>query len=251
MYLETAVARILQSDHVAGIDFDLNGLHITGAGFGRVATLVEQGHIRVQVHREMCAAAAYDPGHNRNIIKLPTRRVSDRDIQLAIVHESTHALCDLNRARGYVYVEESAAYLAEAIFDRLAPPQDGERQAPRPRSQQCGSQQREMLEVINERRRAARRRLRPRNRPINAGAPERIKSAAVALIERHDLDVPGSVRWRIAWNDFAALRAAVASAGSYEYAQLPASLGGRPSRYRNDGIERRPNVYPARALQAL
>ena len=244
MYLEDAVANLLRSDHVAGINFDLNGLNITGGKFGQVAALVEEGNIRVRVDPDLCAAAAYDPEYN--VLKLPINRMNDSHIQMSVVHEATHAICDLARAQGYVYVEESAAFLAEFIFARRAglwvsAASTHERSRP----EGCEVEFDEMRDAINEHRRAVGQRPRSRHQPINEGAVGRIRLAALALINRFNLDRPVPTRRPLTWAQFAALRQAVASAGSYEYAQLPDAPGEPSNRYPNDGIRRRPNAVPA------
>lgn len=244
MYLEDAVANLLRSDHVAGINFDLNGLNISGGGFGRVAALVEEGNIRVRVDSALCSAAAYDPEFN--VLKLPTNRISDSDIQMSVVHEATHAICDLARARGHVYVEESAAFLAEFVFARRAGLWVSAASTyERSRPEGCDAYEDDMRDAINEHRRAVGQRRRSRHVPINEGAVDRIKRAAQALIDRFNLDRPVPMRRPLTWAQFAALREAVASAGSYEYAQLPDAPGEPSNRYANDGIRRRPNAVPA------
>ena len=244
MYLEDAVADLLRSDHVAGINFDLNGLNITGDGFGRVAALVEEGNVRVRVDPGLCSAAAYDP--ENNILKLPINRMNDSDIRMSVVHEATHAICDLARAQGYVYVEESAAYLAEFIFARRAGLSDSATSTfERSRPEVCDAYEDDMREAINEHRRAVGQDRRSRHQLINEGAVGRIRLAALALINRFNLDRPVPTRRPLTWAQFAALRQAVASAGSYEYAQLPDAPGEPSNRYPNDGIRRRANAVPA------
>lgn len=244
MYLEEAIAELLRSNAAAGINFNLNGLNISGAGFDRVAGLVLEGNVRVRVDSALCSAAEYDPRYN--IIKVPTNRISDSDIQMSVVHESVHAICDMARAQGHVYVEESAAFLAQYVFARRAglwvsSASTYERQRP----EGCEGNEDAMREAINEHRRAVGQRPRSRHMPIDEGAVDRIHRAARALINRFNLDRDIPMRRPLTWGQFAALREAVASAGSYEYSQLPAAPGEPSSRYPNDGIRRRPNAHPA------
>lgn len=244
MYLEDAVARLLRSEPVAGINFNLNGLNISGNGFGRIAALVEEGNVRVRVDPALCSAAAYDPYYN--ILKLPANRISDSDIQMSVVHEATHAICDLAHARGHVYVEESAAYLAEHVFARRAHLWIlGASTYERSRPEGCNAYEDDMRDAINEHRSAVGQNRRSRHLPINEGAVGRIKRAAQALINRFNLDRSIPMRRALTWAQFAALRDAVASAGSYEYAQLPDAPGEPSNRYDNDGIRCRPNAVPA------
>ncbi len=254
MFVEEAIANLLRTDPVSGIDFDLNGLHITGEGYDRVAGLIAQGHIHVRIDRDLCAGAQYDPSYdNPNTLTLRSAIISDGYVQAYAVHEATHALCDLIRARGYVYVEESAAFLAEVIFARRVRPPLNLRRWPRRRRrpQHCTRDQEMVRDEINRMRREAGRRQIPRTRRFNHGAQRRIHVAANALVDRHRLDEPGEGRSRLSWGEFAALRNAVASTESYEYIHRPRTLGGPPYRYTNDGIRRDPDAAPANLYEAL
>ncbi len=249
MSVRRAIARLLRSDPVAGIDFDLNGLYISGAGFARVADLIADGHIRIHIDADLCAGAQYDPSYdNPNTLTLRSAQISDPYVQVYAVHEATHALCDLVRARGYVYVEESAAYLAEVIFARRVSPPVNLRRWPR-RSRLpavCRRQRVTVRREINRMRRDAGRAPIPDTQPFNRGAQRRIHAAAQALVDRYDLDErPEERRPRLSWDAFAALRDAVASTESYEYIHRPLTRGGPPNRYANDGIERNPNAASA------
>lgn len=245
MYVEEAIAKLLRSDKVAAIDFDLNGLHITGAGYSRVAGLIEKGHIKVKVDHDFCANGGYDPDNNRLI--LGTKKISNIRVRRTVVHEATHALCDLAPARGYVYVEESAGFLAGEIYAKRAGllmyrSEKVARNFPK----WCEEvHDEDMRRAINEHRRLTGKRPRPTNRPIDDGAVERIHRAAHDLINRFGLDQNIPRRTRLSWKEFAALRDAVASAGAYEYRQLPTAPFGPPNRYRNDGIARHPDAFPA------
>lgn len=255
MYLEDAIARLLRSAPVAGIDFNLNGLHISGEGFDRIAQLIADGHIRVRVDTEMCVGAQYDPSYNNpDTLFLPNAQVSNPRTQMFIVHEATHALCDLMRSSGYVYVDESAAFLAEVTFSRrVRPPIDLQRWL-RPRSRQperCNVDQDAMRDEINRHRRAAGRRPIPRNRPFNQGARIRVYSAANTLVSRHRLHREMENRPMLTWDQFAALRNAIASTESFEYIHRPRTPGGPPYRYTNDGIRRAPGTRPAHEYEAL
>ena len=254
MYLEDAIADLLTNDPVAGIDFDLNGLHIDGAGFARVGGLIAQGHIRVVIRGDLCAGAQYDPSYdNPNTLTLRSAELSDGYVKAYAVHEATHALCDLIRARGYVYVEESAAYLAEVIFARLhIPPLDlGNWPRRRRLPTDCRRQRAAIRAEVNRRRRQSRQPRIPRDQPFNQGAQRRIHAAAGALVDRFHLDEDSEQRRpRLTWDAFAALRNAVASAESYEYIHGPTAPGEAPYRYTNDGVRRDPGVRPEHRYEA-
>ncbi len=255
MYLEDAIADLLRSDPVARIDFNLNGLQIDGAGFARVASLIAEGHIRVVIHGDLCAGAQYDPSYDSpNTLTLRSAQLSDRYVQAYAVHEATHALCDLVRARGYVYVEESAAFLAEVIFARRLSPPLNLRRWPRRRRlpAACRRQRVTVRTEVNRRRRESGRQRIPRDQPFNHGAQRRIHAAALALVNRFHLDQESEERRpRLSWDAFAALRNAVASAESYEYLHGPTAPVDPPHRYNNDGVRRDPGVRPEHRYEAF
>ena len=256
MYVEDAIAELLRSDPVAGIDFDLNGLRIDGAGFARIADLIAEGHIQIRIEPDLCAGAQYDPSYDSpNTLTLRSARISDRYVQAYAVHEATHALCDLVRARGYVYVEESAAFLAEVIFARrLSPPLNLRRWPRRQRTPLICRRGRVRARIrLNRIRRQSGRPEIPRERPFNLGAQRRIHNAATALVDRYHLDqaMEGNRRRpALTWNAFAALRNAVASTETYELIHSPRTPGGPFYRYTNDGIRREPGVRPAHEHEA-
>ena len=256
MSVRAEINRLLRSDAVAGIDFDLNGLYISGAGFARVGQLIADGHIGIHIDSDLCAGAQYDPRSfgdsgpydSPNVMTLRTAQISDRYVQAYVVHEATHALCDLMRARGYVYVEESAAYLAEVIFARRLDPPLNLRRWPRRRRlpAACRRQRVTVRREVNRMRRESGRPPIPRNRPFNHGAQRRIHAAALALVDRYNLDqTPTERRARLTWAAFAALRDAVASTETYEYIHRPDTPGGPPNRYSNDGVPPNPNAASA------
>ncbi len=262
MSVRTEINRLLSSDAVAGIDFDLNGLYISGAGFARVGQLIADGHIGIHIDADLCAGAQYEPSSygdsgqydTPNFLTLRSAQISDRYVQAYVVHEATHALCDLMRARGYVYVEEAAAFLAEVIFARRLDPPLNLRRWPRRRRlpTACRRQRVTVRREVNRMRRESGRPTIPRDRPFNHGAQRRIHAAAQALVDRYDLDErPSERRPRLPEAAFAALRDAVASTETYEYIHRPDTPGGPPHRYQNDGVPNNPNAASAPDYEAF
>lgn len=114
------------------INFELNGLRVTGLGYGRVRNAVEAGKIscdvgvpqRASLPAGNVAAAQYDPQANQFRFSRESFGSAVRSEQVSIVHEATHAQFDLAGPKQGNYVlaidDEAAAWLAESLFARLA-----------------------------------------------------------------------------------------------------------------------------------
>lgn len=107
-----------QKRKIDQIDFTLDGFTIDAAGLREVGRLMLQGRIHVEVgDTGSRLGAAYTPHSNTMKIKASNRPPNDL-WRAGIVHESVHALIDLRCVRTTVLNDETAAYLAEAVYIR-------------------------------------------------------------------------------------------------------------------------------------
>jgi hypothetical protein len=107
-----------QKRKIDQIDFTLDGITIDAAGLREVGQLMLQGRITVDVgNTGHMLSAAYTP--HLNTMKIAASNRPPNDLWRAgIVHESVHALIDLRRVSTTVLNDETAAYLAEAVYIR-------------------------------------------------------------------------------------------------------------------------------------
>ncbi len=130
--LRQTVIAVLCHPMLPLITFELNGLRVTGLGYGLVRLAVESGKIscevgvpqRASLPAGNIATAQYDPQANQFRFPRESFGSAIRSEQVAIVHEATHAQFDLAGPRQGNYVlavdDEAAAWLAESLFVRLA-----------------------------------------------------------------------------------------------------------------------------------
>lgn len=130
--LRQTVITVLCHPMLPLIYFELNGLRVTGLGYGLVRKAVESGKItcevgvpqRASLPAGYVAAAQYDPQANE--LRFPRESFGSavRDEQVSIVHEATHAQFDLAGPKQGNYVlainDEAAAWLAGSLFARLS-----------------------------------------------------------------------------------------------------------------------------------
>ncbi len=102
------------------IDFYFGRLHIDAQGLRTVGSAIRRGRIQVRVgNTGPLLGAAYSSHHNR--MTVPSARAHTTTLgQAAILHEGVHALLDLTRFQTTALTDETAAYLAEAIYLRAA-----------------------------------------------------------------------------------------------------------------------------------
>ncbi len=100
------------------IDFQFEDMRITPQGLREVGRLMLQGRINIEVgDTGEHLGAAYSPHSNTMHIGATNRPPND-EWRAGIIHESVHALVDLRRVSTSVLNDETAAYLAEAIYIR-------------------------------------------------------------------------------------------------------------------------------------
>ncbi len=117
--LKRRVMRIFRSPEAQTIDFYLGVLHVTGAGFLRVADAVSRDKIGIRVGSvSPKAAASFKPW----VFDFPNGQFGIVSFQEAsIVHEAVHAMKALTLPFTGLMPdtqEEAAAYVAEALYLR-------------------------------------------------------------------------------------------------------------------------------------
>lgn len=130
--LKQTVRSVLSNPMLPLINFELNGLKVTGRGYGMVRLAVESGKISCAVGFQQrpglpagnVAVAQYDPQGNAFHFSRETFGSVVRSEQVSIVHEATHAQFDLAGPKQGNYVlaidDEAAAWLASSLFARLS-----------------------------------------------------------------------------------------------------------------------------------
>ncbi|MEN8148671.1 MAG: hypothetical protein ABFS86_02540 [Planctomycetota bacterium] len=110
-----AVLLVLENDEIAEIDFHWGNRHITPRVYRQVQEAIAAGHIEV-VHADQADSSSYFSQQDR--IALQHTDTESIPRRAMIVHEATHAGCDLRRWQMDVGNSESIAYLAQCIYAR-------------------------------------------------------------------------------------------------------------------------------------
>jgi hypothetical protein len=116
MSIKTDIIDTLRSAPCSGLSFRLLHVHIRSAQYHRLSREIEHG--RVQIVQSPTAlpagVAAYYRDHS-TIMVGPGASVS----QNLIVHEATHAICDIQHRSMNFYDSEMVAYVAQVMFKFL------------------------------------------------------------------------------------------------------------------------------------
>jgi hypothetical protein len=129
--LAATVSKVLSHPAIWFINFEMNGLVVTGQRYRMVAQAVESGRITCEVGvgqskdipSGSVTVALYDP--DRDQFRFPYENfgaVGGRE-KLTIVHEATHAVFDLFSAketRVLAIDDEAAACLSTALLSRIS-----------------------------------------------------------------------------------------------------------------------------------
>ncbi|MFY0635633.1 MAG: hypothetical protein JXQ91_17610 [Vannielia sp.] len=109
------VTRVLRTPAVWMIDFVLHGIVVNASNFEKVATALEAGSITA-IHDTSAGAdeAYYNSDENRYKLGFDTLHTI-LHIGL-IVHESVHAIADIEKVQNKVRASEAAAYVAQALL---------------------------------------------------------------------------------------------------------------------------------------
>jgi hypothetical protein len=122
MSLDLDIQRLLRSAEVQEINFSMRGILVSGQGYMELSNCFSdrpmRHRIRVTIRPELVshsAEAEYRPDTDKillrsaNSLQTPVSRA-------AVVHECTHAQCDLRARSTPIQNEEGAAFIAEAWY---------------------------------------------------------------------------------------------------------------------------------------
>ncbi len=120
MALKYDIAAVLDEPAVKRINFQIGRLPVTSYQLKKVAAKIENNDIHVYVDSRLQHAAEYVP--RRDSILLQSDDVLKSIYgKSAVVHESVHAMTDMNKADSTtLYSAEVAAYLAQMIYATAA-----------------------------------------------------------------------------------------------------------------------------------
>ncbi|MEM9501197.1 MAG: hypothetical protein AAF941_05070 [Pseudomonadota bacterium] len=120
--LDLDIQQLLRSADVSQINFQMAGLTVNGQGYRQVSDCLSdrpmRHRLRVTVNPAIVghqALASYDPEDDKlnvrssDILGTPQGRAQ-------VVHECTHAQCDLRRRSSAILDEEGAAFVAEGWY---------------------------------------------------------------------------------------------------------------------------------------
>jgi len=118
--LAARIVDVLSGESVKKIDFYfgayVGGLHISGAELGKVACLIDKGHIKVFRDPNATDQIAYDASTDELTIR-DQPDFTDPEFRSGMVHEAVHALVDMVKAsKTRRLANEAAAYLAQALY---------------------------------------------------------------------------------------------------------------------------------------
>lgn len=110
--LETAVGDVLAKTETGKINFALSTLAIDGNSFKGVKKAVDDGKIKVVYDAQRGSnSAAYR--YTANTLFVGFNLVNTQDRQALVIHECTHAACDIAAKALLVTHSEAAAYIAQ------------------------------------------------------------------------------------------------------------------------------------------
>lgn len=116
MSLQTEVAALLSTRNVTRINVTAGGIHIAPSDYAAVKSKVQGGQIRV-VRRAGLGngVAKYRYTHNTLIVGFATLG-GNADREALVVHECTHAACDIRSTHLTVGNAEAVAFIAQCLF---------------------------------------------------------------------------------------------------------------------------------------
>lgn len=113
--LETKVSNVLMKTETGKIKFSLGEISIDSNSYKQVKTQIDNGKIKVVYSKEIGAnAAKYRYTHNT--LFLGFQSVNNIDKEALIIHECTHAACDIAKKALLVSHSEAAAYIAQCLY---------------------------------------------------------------------------------------------------------------------------------------
>jgi hypothetical protein len=116
MSIKTDIINTLRSAPCSGLSFTLRHIHIRSAQYHRLSREIEHGRIQiVQSPTELPPGVAGYYRDHSTIMVGPGATVS----QNLVVHEATHAICDIQHRSMNFYDAETVAYVAQVMFKFL------------------------------------------------------------------------------------------------------------------------------------
>ncbi|MBY6049926.1 hypothetical protein [Vannielia litorea] len=115
--LSDMIIAVLSTNAAQRIHFSYATGHVTGQGFGKVVGALVEGKITpVYAPQLGTEKAFYDPGGNAFYLGFKSLGARSGLLEGLILHESVHALFDIERLHMYVEQSEAAAYVAQALY---------------------------------------------------------------------------------------------------------------------------------------
>ena len=112
--LKTQVSNVLAKTATAKIKFSLDGISIDANAYKQVKTNIENGKIQVNYSDKIGATAKYRYTHN--ILFLGFKNIDNSDKEALVIHECTHAACDIAGKAVLVSHSEAAAHVAQCLY---------------------------------------------------------------------------------------------------------------------------------------
>ena len=113
--LETSVSNLMAKAETGKIKFTLAGIAIDSTSYKAVKDCVDNAKIKVSYDATLGAnAAKYRYTHNT--LFLGFQPVTGQDKEALVVHECTHAACDIAKKSLLVSNSEAAAYVAQSLY---------------------------------------------------------------------------------------------------------------------------------------
>lgn len=116
LLMRNMVAKVLARPEVAKIEFSLGKISISSASFKKVGVCIRSGKIKV-THTPKLGRGTAKYRYTKNTLFLGFSSVSgNADSEALIVHECTHAACDIDGKKLLVSQSEAAAYVAQCLY---------------------------------------------------------------------------------------------------------------------------------------
>jgi hypothetical protein len=116
MALSDDVVGILRDEHCRKVDFFIADLHINGTGLGEVAKQIADGGIAVCGRDDLKTPGRYRATRDELQVQYVAGALTDETKRAVLVHEAVHALSDMRSQRMNDMEAESAAFIAQALY---------------------------------------------------------------------------------------------------------------------------------------
>ena len=113
--LDTKVSAILAKAETGKIKFSLGAISIDSNAYKQVKTNIDNGKIKV-VYDAKVGAGTAKYRYTHNTLRLGFQVIDTADKEALIIHECTHAACDIAKKALLVSHSEAAAYVAQCLY---------------------------------------------------------------------------------------------------------------------------------------